>query len=532
MRHQSNLMLQFLRLRAGIIALTTLLLTGAAGLLSAQSPIFSRQFKSTGTDASVITHLATLDGGTIELVDQRKVSDGSHYMDLLKSDAQGNLEWTKRFGPLLFGLKNIVQSPDSSYFLCFTQNPFGHFYEMIKLDPDGNVLFDQRANLPASNRVGIFPMSIARNDGGYYVGCTIFDTISGILHWHVFSLDASGTLLWSNSYNADFFTSDLCTMDTSSNGDVILAGMYYDLNQQKYMTIVTRVNAAGAVQWSKKISTANIYDFYPREITSVGNNIVLALVAYNSVAVSSSTVIIKLDGSGTISWSKIYTNNVRQIDPFDILPVENGNLAVTGTAFTPNIASYFMKVDSVGTVVASRVYLNWNIHTVQRVNGYQYSISGSYNDSLYPQAAYMTTDINGEGCADAAITIAALPISFTTANTSGFQSFPFTMIAGTTPSPAASYTPDDICRVTGIAEQSDAHTDLAIFPSPANEVIHLAATKNIGRVEILNLQGQILIDQSCGATACEIYIGALPSGCYLIRVVQDYQIITRKILIE
>jgi hypothetical protein len=170
---------------------------------------------------------------------------------------------------------------------------------MIKLDANGNVLFDKRVDFPVSYRVGIYPMCMARNDGGYYVAASVYDTINGIEHWNVFSLDASGNLLWSNSYNADAFTSDVAAIDTCVNGDIILEGQYYDLSSQKWALIVTRINPSGTMIWTKDIYAVGIYDYYPREITHIGNNIVITAVAYNSVSVESSTVLMKLDNSDT-----------------------------------------------------------------------------------------------------------------------------------------------------------------------------------------------------------------------------------------
>lgn len=515
-----------------IVFLLFICIPGIGNTLSAQSSIFSRQFKSTGTEAYVISHIATSDGGTLLLNDQRKVSTGQHYLDLLKTDAQGNLQWTKRFGPLLFGLKNVVQSPDGSYFFCFTQNPFGHFYEMIKLDANGNVLFDKRIDLPVYYRVGIYPMSMARNDGGYYVATTVVDTIAGITHWNLFSLDANGTLLWSNSYNADTFTSDVAAIDTCADGDIILQGQYYDLTSMKWGVIVTRVNPAGSMVWTKDYYAVGIYDYYPREITHIGNNIVLAAVAYNSTSAEYSTVLMKLDNTGSIIWSWRYSNSVRQLDPFDILPVENNDFAVTGTAFTPNIASYFLKVDSFGLVYNGRLYMNWNIHSVQMINNYQYSISGTYNDSIYPQAAYLTSAVTGTGCADGSLVITRSPITFSTGNGSGFQSFPFTIVAGTTPSPVATYTGDDICRITGIENESPDSEAISVFPSPASDRIHISSTEKISSAELLDLHGKIVGAAYPNATTCDLDVAELPSGMYVLRVYSATDVSMRKFVIQ
>ncbi|HTF04777.1 MAG TPA: T9SS type A sorting domain-containing protein, partial [Bacteroidia bacterium] len=369
------------------------------------------------------------------------------------------------------------------------------------------------------------------NDGGYYVACSITDTITYITQWNVFSIDATGNLLWSNAYNADAFMMEVTTMDTCGNGDVILAGTYYDLTQQKYMMVITRVNPNGSMVWTKKYVSAGIYDFYPREITHVGNNIVLAAIAYNSVAVTSSTVILKMDSAGNVSWSKIYSHITHQIDPFDIVPVENNNFAITGTANNPNIASFFLKVDASGQVIGGRVYANWNIHTVQHVNAWQYSISGSYKDSMYPQAAYMVTDINGMGCADGGLGISDGSISFTVTNGSGFQSFPFAIGTGTTPSPVATYLGDDICRITGIPSTEQETIVVNVFPSPATDLIQVTSTDIISHLELIDVNGKVVRVANPGAPSYNLDVTMLPAAIYYLKITCDDQILFRKILI-
>ena len=521
------------RIPAVKIALFTIFSVLSSGYaLSAQSPIFSRQFKATGTEATGIGHIVTNDGGTLLVNDSRKITNNDHYLDLLKSDSAGNLQWTKRFGPVVFGMKNVVQSPDGSYFLCYTKYTFGHYYEMIKLDANGNVLFDKRVDFPVSYRVGIYPMTMARNDGGYYVATNVYDTIAGIMHWNVFSLDANGALLWSNSYNADSFTSDVAAIDTCANGDIILEGQYYDLSSQKWALIVTRINPTGTMVWTKDYYAVGIYDYYPREITHIGNNIVLAAVAYNSVSAEYSTVLMKLDNTGNITWSYRYWNSPRQLDPFDVIHVGNGDLAVTGTAFQPNIASYFMKVDSFGLLYNGRLYMNWVTKSVQNINGYQYSVSGTYNDSIYPQAAYLTSDVTGTGCADGAFVISRSPITFTAGTGSGFQSFPFTIGTGATPVPLATFIGDDICRITSVLSYDASEPAINVFPSPASDWLYVNSTEAVSSVVLADVNGKVVRSIAGPSMQFSLPVESLASGIYFLHVYSGDRESVRKVFIQ
>jgi len=70
--------------------------------------------------------------------------------------------------------------------------------------------------------------------------------------------------------------------------------------------------------------------------------------------------------------------------------------------------------------------------------------------------------------------------------------------------------------VEEIAHQSD---EIIIYPNPTSEFINIVnANSQIERVEIIDIQGRIMIIQSIGGNQANINISNLNSGIYIIKI--------------
>jgi len=86
---------------------------------------------------------------------------------------------------------------------------------------------------------------------------------------------------------------------------------------------------------------------------------------------------------------------------------------------------------------------------------------------------------------------------------------------------------DDVCLTTdsiyaetwtGIHEQV-IENSFIVFPNPANELVHLQASKQMNYVEIYNIFGQIVYSKEITASFdAELNINDIPSGLYIVKV--------------
>ena len=82
----------------------------------------------------------------------------------------------------------------------------------------------------------------------------------------------------------------------------------------------------------------------------------------------------------------------------------------------------------------------------------------------------------------------------------------------------------------GINEQY-LQQDIAIYPNPTTGIISILG-KNIESIEIVNIEGQIIKLIKLNNEKYNIDLSALPKGIYMIKIITDKEIMTKKIVLE
>jgi len=83
-----------------------------------------------------------------------------------------------------------------------------------------------------------------------------------------------------------------------------------------------------------------------------------------------------------------------------------------------------------------------------------------------------------------------------------------------------------IGTVVGIEEQNEENVEWNVWPNPVSEVLHISVVPGIRRVDVLDLSGRV----QATSTGCEVNVSALPSGLYIIRVITNESITTKKVI--
>ena len=79
-----------------------------------------------------------------------------------------------------------------------------------------------------------------------------------------------------------------------------------------------------------------------------------------------------------------------------------------------------------------------------------------------------------------------------------------------------------------LATEDNQITGFKMFPNPANNELNLTASSNIEKVTVMNLLGQIVLDQNVDATTSTIDVSRLSTGAYLMQVASEGQLGTYK----
>jgi hypothetical protein len=87
---------------------------------------------------------------------------------------------------------------------------------------------------------------------------------------------------------------------------------------------------------------------------------------------------------------------------------------------------------------------------------------------------------------------------------------------------------DEIIGVPSITNNSA----LSLYPNPAKDRFYIETSVDIERVQLINIAGQVVLEETTVGNKTEINISQFNSGIYFIRVFTANQIIARKLIIE
>lgn len=165
---------------------------------------------------------------------------------LVRLDGDGQVLWQKAYSFSGGDLWNQLVALEDGGFLAVGEVLFAAFFQgdawAVRLDSTGDVLWDRRmgdsaGNLGFDGAVG----ARATADGGFAVLAGTSTAKGGL--W-VFRLDGGGELLWNRSYGGTLSV-NATAFDQAPNGDLLLAGSFFDPSTNDTDSLVVRLLPSG-----------------------------------------------------------------------------------------------------------------------------------------------------------------------------------------------------------------------------------------------------------------------------------------------
>jgi hypothetical protein len=279
----------------------------------------------------------TIDGGYV--ICGTTVSSRAQGRDvwLIKTDANGNKLWDKKFGGSDNDIGNSVQqTADNGYILC------GHTYSygaglidiwLIKTDSEGNKLWDKTfggENLDEGEEVK------QTSDGGYIICGTTRSFGESI--W-VIRTDSAGSKLWDYRFE-DGNGSRGYSVQEDKGGGYIAAGMVYDnLNHEDMLLI--RIDADGNKIWDKTFDDGTAQSV---QQTTDGGYILCG--RSEAIGISQATSwLIKTDTEGNKLWDRMFASGSKRIATWDgdsAKQTIDGGYIICGTRIKSVWTEFFM----------------------------------------------------------------------------------------------------------------------------------------------------------------------------------------------
>jgi predicted secreted protein len=144
--------------------------------------------------------IQTSDGGYAMAGASDSFSVGLQDFWLVKTDADGNLEWSQMYGTVANEhAYSLVQASDGGYVLAGTSNVVDSNIWVVKTDPLGNIQWNQTYG-GAGNDGGSGAVLIKASSGGYAVATDTSSFGAGGDDFWLIKLDADGNAEWNQTY--------------------------------------------------------------------------------------------------------------------------------------------------------------------------------------------------------------------------------------------------------------------------------------------------------------------------------------------
>jgi len=228
---------------------------------------------------------------------------GGYDILLIKMDEYGNVEWAKTYGGTGDNWAfSVQQTTGGGYIVAGYTNSFGAGYDdifLIKTDANGNIQW-------AKTYGGIdwdYAFSVQQtSDGGYIVAGTTWSFGAGDWDILLIKTDANGNVEWAKTYGgtgADWAYS----VQQTSDGGYIVAGYTTSFGAGGDILLI-KTDANGNVEWAKTYGgTSGDYASSVQQ-TSGGGYIVAGYTW--SFGAGGDILLIKTDADGNVEWAKTY----------------------------------------------------------------------------------------------------------------------------------------------------------------------------------------------------------------------------------
>ena len=226
---------------------------------------------------------------------------GNTDMYLVKTDANGNQQWTQTFGGSTGDKAEAVeQTSDGGYVLAGWTINFGTGYDMylVKTNANGNRQWDQTYG-GSSNDVATAMQQTS--DGGYILaGITYYTHPTHDGDMYLVKTDASGNEQWDRTF-VGFDTAGAYDVQQTSDGGYIIVGFTGSFGTGYSYMYLVKADANGNQQWDRTFG-GGVVDYASAVQQTSDGGYIIAGSAF--VGISGYANLVKTDGNGNLQWTQ------------------------------------------------------------------------------------------------------------------------------------------------------------------------------------------------------------------------------------
>lgn len=308
-----------------------------------------------GTDFGLYVQ-QTADSGYVLVGETDSFGAGQSDVWLIKTDPNGTVQWHRTYGGSLkdWGY-TVAQTTDGGYIVIGSTYSIGAGDAdiwLIKTVADGTLEWDRTFGSDNAD-LGYFVQQTL--NGGFILAGETSSIGAGASDAYLILTDPSGDLLWEHPFGGQGIDIGYAVQQTLDEG-FILTGLTDSLGVGLKDLLLIKTDPAGAVEWSRPYVYGNYATGRSVRQTPDGGFIVAGF--YRSNLGNDIIWLVKVDGSGILEWDHTYAGpgNDRAAS---IWPTTDGGFAVTGISQSYGSGlndAFLLKIDAVGTKQWNRFY--------------------------------------------------------------------------------------------------------------------------------------------------------------------------------
>ena len=315
--------------------------------------VWSKTFGGTAND-ELNAIRTTGDSGFIACGTTRSFGNTAGRAWLIKLDASGNLQWSKKYGDGTgegdIG-SDVVALSDGGYALCGIYRWGGGAGNIaqsfvMRTDGLGNVIWSKQYTVGAASddASGIIEDGNSLVVTGYYNGGSSF------MDGYIMKLDKSnGAIQWIKRYDAENRSTWFGKAAKTNTGYQVIAAITDNFSSQNQQLSIWNLNADGTFQNIRKLVIPGIWSISAGWRAFDDGGFIIANGENNN---NSDVIVSKVNANGSIAWSKKFQRPGKQQVNSILSSFDNGYVAIGTNNNAGTIADstnvFVMRLDSLG----------------------------------------------------------------------------------------------------------------------------------------------------------------------------------------
>jgi parallel beta-helix repeat protein len=286
----------------------------------------------------------TSDGGYAILGETLSFGAGMGDFWLIKTDANGNMQWSKLYGGTdRDAAQSLVETSDGGYALAGYTYSYGAGSNdawLVKTDELGNMEWNRTYGTADRD---IASSLVQTSDGGYAIAGQTYSFGAGEGDFWLVKTDGSGNIEWSQTYGGTGTEGIFVSLVQTADAGYAIAG---DFGSDYWLV---KTNSAGKLQWNQTYG-GRLSDTARSLVQTSDGGYALAGETRSFGAGIGDAWLVKTDASGNMEWNHTYGGPMSELAA-SLIETSDGGYALageTGSFSAGHIDAWLVKTDEQG----------------------------------------------------------------------------------------------------------------------------------------------------------------------------------------